>query len=330
MGVGIALAALAGGFAVALLEQEPAALVSGLARLRAHFAQAVASGALTAEAARWQQSRLRAGTELALLDGVQLVIEAVAEDLAVKRAVLHRIDALLPPGVILASNTAGLDLDVLAEATGRPQDVVGMHFFKPADRMRLLEVVRGTYTAPEVLATSFAVARQLGKLPLLCANVPGFIGQRMAAASQRQCEFMQGQGATPAQIDQALQAFGFANAEFAASDARTRPAGNGTHCAPGALEIQRRVLVAMANEAVLLLAEGVSSRVGDIDLALVHGFGFPAWEGGPVFWACRQDPLALAREQQQFLAGKRLGDLGLLRQLLPSDRLPPVLVGAQI
>lgn len=337
MGVGIALTALTAGFTVALLESDSSALASGLARLRDYFAQAVAGGTLTATAAAQQQSRLRAGTESALLDGVQLVIEAVVEELAVKRAVLHRVDALLPPGVILASNTSGLDLDAIAEATGRPQDVVGMHFFKPVDRMRLLEVVRGTYTAPEVLSTCFSVARRLGKLPLLCANVPGFIGQRIAAASRRQCEFMRDQGATPQQIDQALQAFGFASGQFTVIDsAGCEPVARDSNLMRrqfSPLEIQRRVLLAMANEAALLLAEGVSSRVGDIDLALVHGFGFPAWQGGPVFWACRQDLLALEQEQKQFLVGPvqgALGDIGLLRRLLPPDRLPPAMAVALV
>lgn len=324
MGVDIALAALTGGFKVALLEMDTAVLAAGLTRLREHFAQAVANCTLTTEAATRQQSMLRAGSEFSLLEGVQLVIEAVVEDMAVKRAVLHRIDALLPPGVILASNTTGLDLDALAEATGRPQEVVGLHFFKPADRMRLLEVVRGAYTAPEVLATCFALARQLGKVPLLSANVPGFIGQRMAAASQRQCDVMLGKGVTPQQIADALQAFGFIESTLMATNSSERKAAP---CALPALcsaQIQRRVLLALANEAALLLAQGVSSRVGDIDLALVHGFGFPAWEGGPVFWSCRQDPLALAHEQRQFLIGEHLGDIGLLRRLLPPDRLPSV------
>jgi 3-hydroxyacyl-CoA dehydrogenase len=396
MGTGIALAALAGGFSVVLLEQDQAALERGMVRLREYYAQRVAAGKMKAQEAAKQQAMLRAGTDDALLDGVQLVIEAVFEDLAVKRAVLHRLDALLPAGVILASNTSYLDLDALADATDRPQDVVGLHFFSPANVMRLLEVVRGNYTSPEVLATCFALARRLGKLPILTGNAFGFIGNRIYAAYRRQSEFMLEEGALPAQIDQAMEAFGFAMGPFAVADLsgldiawRMRQAqaasrnpqaryvaipdrlcemnrlgrktGAGYYlyehsgqrgladqtvtrliekCADekgivrrafSQQEIQRRLLLSMANEAALLLAEGVTTRVTDIDLVMVNGFGFPKWEGGPVFWACCQDPAMLAKEQERLIAasgiGVAKGELGVLSRLLPRDRIPASLIG---
>lgn len=397
MGTGIALAALAGGLSVVLLEQDQAALERGVARMREHYAQRVASGKMKAIEAAQQQSLLRAGTDDALLDGVQLVIEAVFEDLAVKRAVLHRIDALLPPGVILASNTSYLDLDAITDATDRPQDVVGLHFFSPANVMRLLEVVRGAYTSPEVLSTCFALARRLGKLPILTGNAFGFIGNRIYAAYRRQCEFMLEEGALPEQIDQAVEAFGFAMGPFAVADlsgldiawrmrqaqaaardpraryvaiadrlceqnrlGRKTGAGYYRYSEAGKrgvpdhavtmlieecsrekgivrrtfseLEIQRRLLLTMANEAALLLAEGVTTRVSDIDLVMVNGFGFPKWEGGPIFWACRQDPATLEQEQGRLLAASGIGfpkgELGVLRRLLPRDRIPAALIGA--
>lgn len=399
MGTGIALAALASGFSVVLLEQDQAALERGVARMREHYTHRVAAGKLKAEDAEKQQALLRAGTDDALLDGVQLVIEAVFEDLAVKRAVLHRIDALLPPGVILASNTSYLDLDAIADATNRPQDVVGLHFFSPANVMRLLEVVRGTYTSPEVLATCFAVARRLGKLPILTGNAFGFIGNRIYAAYRRQCEFMLEEGALPEQIDKAVEAFGFAMGPFAVADLsgldiawRMRQAqaasrdpearyvaipdrlcemnrlgrktGTGYYryadsskrgvpdqtvtqliddCsrkkgivrrAFNQQEIQRRLLLTMANEAALLLAEGVTTHVSDIDLVMVNGFGFPKWEGGPVFWACRQDFVTIEQEQSKLVAvsgkGFAKGELGILRRLLPHDRIPASLAEARL
>jgi 3-hydroxyacyl-CoA dehydrogenase len=399
MGTGIALAALAGGFEVVLLEQDAAALERGMTRIREHYAQRVASGKTKTEEADKQQARLMAGTDGGLLQGVQLVIEAVFEDLSVKRAVLHRIDALLPPGVILASNTSYLDLDAIAEATSRPQDVVGLHFFSPANVMRLLEVVRGAYTSPEVLATCFAVARRLGKLPILTGNAFGFIGNRIYAAYRRQCEFMLEEGALPEQIDAAVEAFGFAMGPFAVADmsgldiawrmrqanaagrnpearyveipdrlcemnrlGRKTGAGYYRYDTPNKRgvpdatvtgliadasrekgierrafsqeEIQHRVLLTMANEAALLLAEGVTTRACDIDLVMVNGFGFPKWEGGPVFWACRQDPALLEQEQDKLIAasgkGVARGELGMLRRLLPRDRIPAVLVVSRL
>ncbi|OWW22751.1 3-hydroxyacyl-CoA dehydrogenase NAD-binding domain-containing protein, partial [Noviherbaspirillum denitrificans] len=218
MGTGIALAALAGGFEVVLLEQEADALQRGLARIEEHYAQRIAAGKMKMAEAQEQQARLSAGIEDTLLDGVQLVIEAVFEDLSVKRIVMRRIESLLPPGVILASNTSYLDLDAIAEATHRPQDVVGLHFFSPANVMRLLEVVRGAYTSPDVLATCFDVARRLGKLPILTGNAFGFIGNRIYAAYRRQCEFMLEEGALPEQVDAAVEAFGFAMGPFAVAD----------------------------------------------------------------------------------------------------------------
>lgn len=391
MGTGIALAALAGGFEVVLLEQDAAALERGVKRIDDHYAQRMASGKMKAEYVARQKSMLRSGTEDALLEGVQLVIEAVFEELSVKRAVLHRLNVLLPPGVILATNTSYLDLDAIAEATERPQDVVGMHFFSPANVMRLLEVVRGAYTSPEVLATCFAVGRKLGKLPILTGNAFGFIGNRIYAAYRRQCEFMLEEGVLPEQIDAAVETFGFAMGPFAVADmsgldiawrmrqaqaaardpdaryvdipdrlcemnrlGRKSGAGYYRYDDPNkrgvpdpavtalieqasrdkditrrvftAEEIQARLLLTMANEAALLLAEGVTSRVSDIDLVMVNGFGFPKWEGGPVFWACRQDHAMLECEQAKLIAvsgkGFGKGDLGVLRGLLPGGRLP--------
>jgi 3-hydroxyacyl-CoA dehydrogenase len=367
MGSGIAIAALDAGFDVALLEQDEAALQRGTARIREHYASRVQAGKLTAATAAQCEARLACTTNWAVVASSDLVIEAVFEDLEVKRQVFARIDALARPGAVLASNTSYLDLDAIAGATQRAQDVIGLHFFSPASVMRLLEVVRGAATAPDALATGLAVARRLRKLPVVTGNAFGFIGNRIYAAYRRQCEFMIEEGAWPEQVDAALEAFGFAMGPFAVADlsgldiawrmrqaqAATRdPAARYVHipdrlCEAGRLgrktgagyylydtgsrgrksdsavralieqasaekgllrrtlddeEIRRRVLLAMVNEAALLLGEGVARRASDVDVVLVNGFGFPRWEGGPVFWARERGAQALAKDMD-WLAG---------------------------
>ena len=147
-----------------------------------------------------------------------LVIEAVYEDLAVKLDVFARLDKIAKPGAILATNTSYLDVDAIAAATSRPRDVVGLHFFSPANVMRLVEVVRGAATAPEVLLTAVEVAKRMGKLPVVTGNAFGFVGNRIFSAYRRQCEFMLEEGAMPEQVDSALEAFGFAMGPFAVAD----------------------------------------------------------------------------------------------------------------
>ncbi|WP_082109204.1 3-hydroxyacyl-CoA dehydrogenase NAD-binding domain-containing protein [Azospirillum thiophilum] len=365
MGTGIAIAALDAGLPVILLERDAGALDTGMARLRDHYARRVDAGKMSAEAAGKRLAALDPATDMGALGTADLVIEAVFEDLPVKQDLFHRLDAVLAPGAVLASNTSYLDLDAIAAATGRPQDVVGLHFFSPANVMRLLEVVRGTKTAPEVLATGLALAKRLGKLPVVAGNAFGFIGNRIYAAYRRQCEFLIEEGALPAGIDAALERFGFAMGPFAVADlsgldiawrmrrqqAATqsllacpaaryveipdrlceagrlgRKTGAGYYrYPPGARrgepdpevtalieaasaakgivrraisddEIVIRVLLTMVNEAACLLSEGVSARASDIDLVLVNGYGFPPWEGGPLFWAGRRDPAWLGAE----------------------------------
>jgi 3-hydroxyacyl-CoA dehydrogenase len=358
MGSGIAIAALEAGYHVLLLEQDPAALERGSTRIHAHFAGRVQAGRMKAAAAAASEARLQSSLDWARLAEADLVIEAVFEDLGVKRQVLQRIDALARPGAVLASNTSYLDLDAIADATQRPQDVIGLHFFSPANVMKLLEVVRGKASAADALATGLALGRKLGKVSVLTGNAFGFIGNCVYSAYRRQCEFMVEEGAWPEQVDAALQAFGFAMGPFAVADlsgldiawrmrqaqAATRdPAARYVHipdrlCEAGRLgrkagagyyaypegakgpqpdetvhaliaqcrtdqgitprafadeEIVRRALLAIVNEAALLLSEGVAERATDVDVALVNGYGFPRWEGGPVFWARQRGEAAL-------------------------------------
>jgi 3-hydroxyacyl-CoA dehydrogenase len=383
MGSGIAIAALDAGFDVALLEQDEAALQRGTERIREHYADRVQAGKLKASMAAQCEARLQPSTDWSVLASADVVIEAVFEDLDVKQQVFARIDAVARPGAVLASNTSYLDLDLIARATARAQDVIGLHFFSPANVMRLLEVVRGAATAPDALATGVALARRLRKLPVVTGNAFGFIGNRIYAAYRRQCEFMIEEGAWPEQVDTALEAFGFAMGPFAVADlsgldiawrmrqaqAATRdPAARYVHipdrlCEAGRLgrksgagyylydggnrgrhsdpavhalieqasaekglvrrtlgdeEIQRRALLAMVNEAAKLLAEGVARSASDVDAVLVNGFGFPRWEGGPVFWARERGAAALAKDMDWLagLSGEGF-EHGDLRHVLP-------------
>ncbi len=386
MGTGIAIAALDGGFDVLLMEQEPAALARGAARVRDHYAARVGAGKLDAAVARTCQDRLRTSLDWTDLADADLVIEAVFEELAVKQQVFGTLDRYARPGAVLATNTSYLDLDAIAMATRRAQDVIGLHFFSPAHVMRLVEVVRGKDSAPDVLATGVSVAKRLGKLPVVTGNAFGFIGNRLYAAYRRQCEFMVEEGAWPEQVDAALQAFGFAMGPFAVADLsgldiawRMRQAQAASRdpcmryvdipdqlCEAGRLgrktgagyyiypenarraqvdaavhslieasrerkgisaraftddEIHRRALLALVSEAALLLADGVAQRAADVDVVLVNGYGFPRWEGGPVFWARERGEIAL-REDLAWLsecsgAGFVAGDPGCLLQPNP-------------
>lgn len=361
MGSGMAIAMLEAGYEVLLLEQDAAALQRGSARIHEHFAERVRGGRMKAAFAAASQARLSASLNWELLAEADLVIEAVFEDLGVKREVFKRMDGVARPGAVLASNTSYLDLDAIAAATSRPQDVIGMHFFSPANVMKLLEVVRGKASSVDALATGLEVGRTLKKVPVLAGNAFGFIGNRLYSAYRSQCEFMLEEGAWPQQVDAALQAFGFAMGPFAVADlsgldiawrmrqaqaaARDpaaryvriadrlceagrlgRKSGAGYYAYAAGLkgpqvdaavhalveacraekgiharsftnaEIVRRVMLAMVNETALLLAEGIAERATDVDVVLVHGYGFPRWEGGPVFWARCQGEAALAAD----------------------------------
>ncbi|RJG02597.1 3-hydroxyacyl-CoA dehydrogenase NAD-binding domain-containing protein [Noviherbaspirillum sedimenti] len=218
MGTGIAICFADAGYMVTLIEQDAQALQRGMQRLQETYERSVKTGRLDAGLARTCLERIAGSIEFASLADADLVVEAVFEDLAVKTEVFQRLDAILRPGAILASNTSYLDLDRLAAATGRAADVVGLHFFSPAQVMRLLEVVRGAATSAHTLATALAVAKKIRKLAVVARVGEGFIGNRIYAAYRRQCEFMLEEGAYPEQVDAALEQFGFAMGPFAVGD----------------------------------------------------------------------------------------------------------------
>lgn len=218
MGSGIAIAALEAGLQVTLLEQASDALERGHTRILEHFSSRVNAGKLDASRVEELVARLSTSLEWEALRSADMVIEAVFEDLAVKQSVFKVIDQHAKPGAVLATNTSYLDIDAIASVVSRPEDVVGLHFFSPANVMKLLEVVQGKATDPAVLATGMALGRLLKKVPILCGNAFGFIGNRIYNAYRKQCEFMLEDGAWPEEVDQALTDFGLAMGPFAVAD----------------------------------------------------------------------------------------------------------------
>jgi 3-hydroxyacyl-CoA dehydrogenase len=218
MGGGIAMAMLNAGLPVVLLETKQEALDRGLATMRRNYEGTVKKGRLKPEAMEERLSRVTPTLSYDALADVDLVIEAVFEDMGVKEAVFKQLDAVCKPGAILASNTSYLNLDRIAGFTARPADVIGLHFFSPANVMRLLEIVRGAHTAPDVLATSMALAKKIKKVAVVSGVCDGFIGNRMLARYGAAAAGLVDAGATPQQVDGALQAFGMAMGPFRVSD----------------------------------------------------------------------------------------------------------------
>ena len=382
MGAGIAICLAEAGLDVVLIERDDSAVQACRTRLHDYWAGRARTGRCSAEQAAAFEARVRVGTDWNTLADVDLAIEAVFEDIGAKGGVFRRLDALLKPEAILASNTSYLDLDAIAAFTRRPEDVIGLHFFSPAPAMRLLEVVRGATSGGDAIATGLALARRLKKQAVVARNAFGFIGNRIYDAYRRQCEFMLEEGALPQDVDAALEGFGFAMGPFSVADLsgldiawRMRQArapmrdpaaryvaiadrlceqgrfgkktGAGwyrhpegakrgvpddavraliesesaakgvTRRAIEAEEIVRRALAAIVNESARLVREGVASRASDIDVVLVHGYGFPRWVGGPVHWASRRGAEALDRDLDELAtksgAGFVRGDAAALR-----------------
>ncbi|MFC5547148.1 3-hydroxyacyl-CoA dehydrogenase NAD-binding domain-containing protein [Massilia aerilata] len=218
MGGGIAMNFANAGIPVTILETKQEALDQGLATIRKNYENTVRKGKLTPEKCE-QRMALVKGT-LAYEDIAQadIVIEAVFEDMGVKETVFRQLDTVMKPGAILASNTSTLDLDKIAGFTRRPQDVIGLHFFSPANVMKLLEIVRGARTGKDVLATALALSKKLRKTGVVSGVCDGFIGNRMVEQYIRQAGFLLDEGALPQQVDQAIEKFGFAMGPFRMGD----------------------------------------------------------------------------------------------------------------
>jgi len=218
MGGGIAMNFLNAGIPVVLLETRQEALDKGMATIRKNYENTLKKGKLTQEKLD-QRMALLTGT-LAYGDIAQadIVVEAVFEDMGVKETVFRQLDSVMKQGAILASNTSTLDLNRIAGFTGRPQDVIGLHFFSPANVMKLLEIVRGAQTGKDVLATALALAKKLKKTGVVSGVCDGFIGNRMIEQYSRQAGFLLDEGALPEQVDQAIEKFGFAMGPFRMGD----------------------------------------------------------------------------------------------------------------
>jgi len=201
MGTGIAMAFSDAGFPVMLVDASEAGLKRGLGLIDKAYAGSVKRGRLTEEQAAALRGRITGSLEVEALSDADMIVEAVFEDMALKQRVMAKLGTIAKPGAVIASNTSTLDIDVLARASGCPGDVVGTHFFSPAQIMRLLEIVRGAETAPDVLATVMTVARAIGKTAVVSGVCYGFIGNRMAEVYMRESEAMQLEGASPAEID---------------------------------------------------------------------------------------------------------------------------------
>jgi 3-hydroxyacyl-CoA dehydrogenase len=340
MGGGITMNFLTAGIPVKIVETSQEALDRGVATIRRNYEASVKRGKIEAAQAESAIALLTPTLDFAALASADLVIEAVYESMDVKREVFGKLDAIAKPGAILASNTSYLDIDAIAAVTGRPASVLGMHFFSPANVMKLLEVVRGARTGKAELATVMALSVRIGKIPVVSGVCHGFIGNRMLSPRQAAAHELIMEGAQYWDVDEALLEFGFPMGPWQMADLAGVDIGwhrdptrvetlREALCAVGRWgqktkkgfydyddnrqrtpsdevkaiiaqfaakagkaqrvigkdEIRERLLYPMISEGALILAEGIAQRAGDIDTVWLNGYGWPAWTGGPMFWA---------------------------------------------
>ena len=350
MGGGIAMSIANAGLPVTILESSQEALDRGMAIIRRNYAATVAKGRLSQAEMDARLARIAPTVDDADLGAADVVIEAVFEELPLKKDVFARLDRVCKPDAILATNTSTLDVNEIAAATSRPEQVIGTHFFSPANVMKLMENVRGARTSPETIASVMKLSKKLGKVGVLVGVCDGFVGNRMLYAYRRQADFLLEEGALPAQIDRVIYDFGLPMGPYQMADlagldvswrvrkaqAPTRPAhlryspiadricemgrygqktGAGwyryeegsrvpipdpaiheliagvsaelgiTRRTIGDDEIVPRCLYPLVNEGAKILEEGLALRASDIDVIWMHGYGFPRYRGGPMFWA---------------------------------------------
>src|SRR5688572_1068271 len=218
MGGGIAMCFANAGMPVTVVDTTQEALDKGVQKIKSNYAATVEKGRLTQAEMDKRMALISSTTSLNEVKGADIVVEAVFERMDVKKDIFKKLDGIVQPGAILATNTSTLDVDEIAKATTRPGDVIGTHFFSPANVMRLLEVVRGKKTAKDVLATTMKLGKHLKKVPVVSGVCDGFIGNRMLEKYVQQSLFLLEEGATPAQVDSALQRWGMAMGPFAMYD----------------------------------------------------------------------------------------------------------------
>ncbi|HLY45411.1 MAG TPA: 3-hydroxyacyl-CoA dehydrogenase NAD-binding domain-containing protein [Stellaceae bacterium] len=218
MGGGIAMSFADYGFDVKITDATPEALERGMARIRSNYETSVKRGSLAQDEMDKRLARIHPVASIDELADCDVVIEAVFEQISVKEDVWKKLDAVMPPGALLYSNTSGIDIDIMANATKRPQDVAGTHFFAPANVMKLFEVVEGTKSAPDVLASAMALGRKIGKVSGLAGNGDGFVANRSRAPFSTEMIIMLEEGALPEQVDKVMVDFGYPIGPFATSD----------------------------------------------------------------------------------------------------------------
>ena len=352
MGAGIAMTLANAGIPVTVLDTSQQSLRKGLDAIHHTYRATLSKGRLSQTDLDERMARIKPTLHYDDVRDVDIVIEAVYENLDAKRKVFQTLDRACKPETILATNTSTLNINDLAAVTKRPNKVIGTHFFSPANVMRLMENVRGTETSRETIATVMQLSKRLGKVGVLDGVCDGFVGNRMLYAYRRQADFLLEEGALPVQIDKAVYDFGMPMGPFQMADlagldigwqirkhqAANRPAhlryspiadricelgrfGQKTKAGwyryePGSrtpivdpiidklisdvsaeLGIVRRSIddttiisrcfYPLINEGAKILAEGVALRPSDIDVVWIYGYGFPAYLGGPMFWADR-------------------------------------------
>ena len=218
MGGGIAMNFANVGIPVRIMDLDQASLARGLGVVRGNYQRAVDRGRLQQAALEARMDLIQGVGDMEAIGDADIVIEAVFEDMPVKQKIFRELDRVMRDGAILASNTSTLDIDAIAATTRRPEEVIGTHFFSPANVMRLLEIVRGSRTSPEVIASAMALARTIRKVGVLVGNCDGFVGNRMFHEYIRQAQYLVERGALPEQVDRAAYAFGWAMGPLAVSD----------------------------------------------------------------------------------------------------------------
>jgi 3-hydroxyacyl-CoA dehydrogenase len=349
MGGGIAMNYANAGVPVILKETKQEALDRGMGVIRGNYAKTVAKGKLSQDTMDRRMALITPQLTYHGFEQADIITEAVFENMALKKQIFAELDGIAKSSAILATNTSTLDIDAIAAATSRPAMVVGTHFFSPANVMRLLEVVRGKASSPEVLATAMGLGKKLGKVAVLAGNCHGFIGNRMLEPYFREAQFLVEEGASVEAVNQAMYAFGMAMGPLAVDDLAGLDIGwlirkeRAGHIKPGmraplvadklceqgrygqkagrgwsrydenrkqspdpetaALiksvaraagieqrqiseeEIVDRCLCGLINEGAKILEDGIALRAVDIDITYIYGYGFPAWRGGPMFYA---------------------------------------------
>ncbi|RBW51821.1 3-hydroxyacyl-CoA dehydrogenase NAD-binding domain-containing protein [Marinobacter sp. F3R11] len=386
MGGGIAMNFANVGIPVTIVEMKQEALDKGLGIIRKNYENSAKRGRITSQQVEDRMALITGSLNYDDFKDVDLVIEAVFENMAVKKEIFAKLDSVCKPGAILASNTSTLDIDEIASATKRPEDVVGMHFFSPANVMKLLENVRGSKTSDEVKATVMAVAKKIKKVGVLVGNCHGFVGNRMLHRRGAEAMALVNEGATPQQVDKVLTDLGYPMGQFAMSDLagidvgyrireERRKAGEqvdvswmdklaeqnrlGQKTMAGVYryeegsrkpipdpeveriieefrkeqgissreitdqEILERCMYVMVNEAAKILEEGIADRALDIDVVWIYGYGFPAYRGGPMFWADQVGLdviLAAVEKYHDVVGGEQWQPAGLLKKLVAEGK----------